>query len=242
MSSQITISPARKRTRGPLAKKSKKTKATRTSWQFTKSVGKLGKGFPDKCTITHRYVEDQVVSMAANSIARVTYKCNGLYDPTDAAGGHQPLFYDQMTPIYDHYAVVRSRIKATFSQPYQNENVAAGGPGPIHCCVYTDDDTSGSATWTTVLESADKLAWRTLDVGGPAVTLYTKWSPARTFGSKPLENPRLQGTSAADPTELTHFHVCAYNTLALAGTRYCNVTVEIEYDTVWFELKTPTGS
>lgn len=242
--SQVTVStaPTRKRTReSTVVRKKSKTGVRR--FARDRSIANIGKGFPDKLQVVHRYVQGLEMIMAATSIARVTYKCNGLYDPEDAIGGHQPFGYDQMTPIYDHYAVYESRIKVTFVPNYPNEPSSSGtDTGPFICAVYQDDDTTGATDIQTLIESQNSSQYKVLPGNQGPVTLYSKWTPARKFGSKPLDNPRLQGTAGADPTELSHFHVVTYNTSAVAGNRYVYILAEIEYRTTWFELKTLAGS
>ena len=243
MSSQVIVMPrAPKRIRRPSTTPAFKKKPKETKWKFARSIASIGKGFPDKLTTTHRYVEMQQLATAANSQHRVTYKCNGLFDPTDAIGGHQPYGFDQFTPIYDHYAVTRSRIKVVFTQVYPNEVSAVGLNAPMSCAVYVDDDVTGSTNFSTLIESIDKKSWKMIGPNSGPLTLYSSWSPARNFGSKPLENPRLQGTAGADPTELSHYHVVIQNHQTVAGNRFVDCCVEIEYDTTWFELKTLTGS
>lgn len=242
--SQVVVStaPSRKRTRESTSVR-KKSKTGPRKFARDRSVVNIGKGFPDKLQVAHRYVEGNELQAASVSIARLTYKANGMYDPQDAVGGHQPYGFDQMTPIYDHYVVTQSRIKATFLPNYPNEpSSSATDTGPFICFCYLDDDTTGSTDINTIVESQNPNSCKILPGNGGPVVIYSKWSPARKFGSNPLDNSRLQGTAAADPTELSHYHVGMYNTSAITGTRYVYVLVEIEYRATWLELKTLAGS
>lgn len=59
------------------------------------------------------YQENVSVTTGASSVGNYVFAANGLYDPNVTGTGHQPLGFDQMMLIYNHYCVVRSRIIVT---------------------------------------------------------------------------------------------------------------------------------
>jgi hypothetical protein len=239
MSSQVTISTAKpllKRSRTVSTVTKKKSRTTKISG-IPRAIAGIGRAFPEKLTVTHKYATLYLANPATNSTQRNTWKCNGMFDPDDRIGGHQPLYFDQLTPVYNHYCVLKSKLKATFVQSYPN---AAQNPSVI-CSITNDDDTTTTSNYETQLELAPskQIKYLTGSQGSTSITCH--WSAKKTFGSNPLDNPRLQGTAAADPTELSHFNVFVYN-MSGVGQAFVDIIVEIEYTVVWFELKTPTGS
>ncbi|AXH74082.1 MAG: capsid protein [Incitativirus reperis] len=56
-------------------------------------------------------------SPAGATAGAVYYRLNSLYDPDSAAGGHQPMQYDQLTGIYRSYLVHACKIELEFTNP-----------------------------------------------------------------------------------------------------------------------------
>jgi len=237
MSSQVTIQTgAKKRSRVSLKSTAKKTRTTKVSG-VPRALAGIGRAFPEKLSVTHKYATIVDMFPATKTLLRLTFKCNGMFDPDDRLGGHQPLYFDQLTPIYNHYVVIKAKCKVTFFQNYPNQTAQPD----VVCAVTTDDDTSTTANYETMVEIAPPKQVKVLGANQPQTSIVCPWSASKVFGSNPLDNPRLQGTSAADPTELSHFTLSVYNNSGV-GQAYVSGLVEIMYDAVWFELKTPTGS
>lgn len=45
------------------------------------------------------------------------FRANSCFDPDFSVGGHQPLYFDQYSAVYDHYRVVGSSIKVDAVTP-----------------------------------------------------------------------------------------------------------------------------
>jgi len=73
-----------------------------------------GAGFPQKMVMTHKYCDKVQLTSTLGVITNYLFSTNGLYDPNITGTGHQPAYFDQMTPIYNNYTVIMSRIKVTF--------------------------------------------------------------------------------------------------------------------------------
>ena len=142
--------------------------------------------------MTHRYTQRKGVSGAANF--QELWSCNGLFAPAVGGGGHQPLYYDQLTAIYNHYTVVASRIKAWFVCLDQTGNIA------WYPSVGIDDDSVPSGNMGITQEEG-----RTVNSGlaltQGRVVLRKSWKPKASYGGDPLGDPNLQGTISANPTE-----------------------------------------
>lgn len=59
--------------------------------------------------INHRYLENiQLVTNLGNP-AIYSFRLNSLYDPNYTGAGHQPIGFDQLTPIFNSYTVIGAR-------------------------------------------------------------------------------------------------------------------------------------
>jgi len=71
--------------------------------------------------------------------------------------------------------------------------------------------------------------------------LTSAWNAKRIFGGDPLSKQELQGTSAANPTEISNYIVYWQhfnNTVAVS----VDIVVEIVYTATWRELKDISAS
>lgn len=235
MSSQVVVStaPSRKRTRAPATKSSKKSRGP-SYRRFARAA--LGKGFPEKLTTTLRYFDFKIPTATATTVVGFPFKANGLYDPDSSTGGHQPLGYDQFTPIYNHWVVTASRIKVTYMYRDEVDDTVH----PIICGIYDDDDASNSLSYSALVEGTDASKVNYLTTNNDKVVLYSRWKNAKTFGPATLSDPSQRGSTSADPSETHQWFAWFYN---LGNTdRILNVTYEIEYQVTFFERKDLAGS
>lgn len=71
-------------------------------------------GLPDNMTTTVRYRTRVELNPAAGALSTYVFRANSIYDPDYTSTGHQPLGYDQLSALYNHYTVLSSTIKASF--------------------------------------------------------------------------------------------------------------------------------
>ncbi len=43
-----------------------------------------------------------------------SFRANDCFDPDETGVGHQPRGFDQIIPMYEHFTVIGSKMKATF--------------------------------------------------------------------------------------------------------------------------------
>lgn len=162
-----------------------------------------------------------------------------MYGPEGVFAGHQPYYFDQLTPIYDHYTVVGSKIKITIT------NLGTGGdtaePSPDRCLVLGSciSDREGVITPNLIVQERPSGHTHVL---GPANStagqkvIYMNWSARKAFGSAAISDPNLQGTATANPSEQQWFYIGLENNAGGDFDKVC-VTAEVEYIAVWQELK-----
>lgn len=199
-----------------------------------KNYANLGKGFPKKLVETHKYAElVNLATGAAGAQASYTFSCNGLYDPNITGTGHQPMYFDQLSAIYDHYCCVASKISVRFCP--QTTTV------PCLVAVYVNDD----STVTPNIQGAIEQSTGVTALLGPNTDLTKQlklsWNAKSYFGKDPLSNTELQGTASANPTEQS-FYTITIDSAAQAIATTVVVLVEIEYTAVWKEVKDLTSS
>jgi len=197
----------------------------------------LGLGLPKKMTITHRFAESQQVACGTGAIGSYLWSTNGLYDPNFTGSGHQPMDFDNLTAIYDHYCVIGSY--ATIKVIPSTSSTA-----PTNVAFYIGDNSSVPASVTPALawEQNDAPASRSKayqlipqDDSAPR-TMSCKWSARKRFGKGVLANNNLSGTSSSNPTEQSYFTFLAQSFDQTASvTMY--IEIQITYITVWYELQ-----
>lgn len=194
-------------------------------------------GFPKQLQLTHRYVEPYYVACTAGGMSQYKFRTNGLFDPNFTGTGHQPLYFDQVAAIYNHYTVIRSKITARISN-------LDGSAQALLACIYIEDDTS--STPSTFAECAEQSS-AVSSMSGPSyaggvLTLSKTWNAVTAFGPSPTANSTLHGTSGSDPTEQQIFQLNVQPNQVGTSTVNVAVLVTIEYTAIWDELKNLGGS
>jgi len=210
-------------------------KASRKTPRRQKSTVAMGLGFPSKVTQTHKYVEGFLVSPTAGAMATYNFNANGMYDPNRTGTGHQPMYFDQMMALYDHYVVTKARITVTIC-PAAQSNVV------LHAGLFENDD--GSTTPSSVEYIAEQTSGSTRHIGANStdpVKLTKTYRPKKIWGASPLSMAAQQGSAAANPTEETVWTLAIQN-VTTGATTACWVSVSIVYDCVWTEVKDQAGS
>lgn len=224
--------PSKRRARRTRRKYSRRQKRN----TIPRTITSTGIGFPKKLLMTHKYQETVSLTIPFSvGMVKQFFSCNGMYDPNVSLGGHQPLYFDQMAALYDHYVVIGSKISVTFPPP-RDANMNVG--------IYIDDDAGNSFTSSdTVAEQSLSSSRLLLNPNAVRSTYLTrKWSAKKFFGGSILANTELQGTSAANPTEQSYYMIyCQSQTSPDAAYTY-NIIVNIEYIAIWKELKEVSSS
>lgn len=190
-------------------------------------------GFPKTLKFIHKYCDNVAVSGSAGIPFKYQFSCNGLYDPNITGTGHQPMYFDQVTPIYNQYRVIGAKARGSFS-------TGSGTTVPYIFGCYIDDDTTAFVVQTEILEQKS-CSWTSISPATPYMGNITKtWSAKSNFGPSNVDQ-NMQGGASSNPTEQQYFTFFGYAqdiTSAVAGW----LTVEIEYIAIWNELKTVASS
>ena len=194
------------------------------------NVGK--QAFPKQLQNTLRFAETIQLTLTTG-LATYLYSCNGLFDPNVTGAGHQPLYFDQLAAIYDHYTVLRSRIKVTFG-------TTATLVVPQLYSIYVDDDTTVVANAVIGSERPGAVCKFVNPLTDTPPTLYLNWDGKATFGSDMMSDKDMQGTASSNPTEQSFYVIQQYDSGGITTTPL--MFVEMEFDVVWDEFVTVAAS
>lgn len=192
----------------------------------------MGTGLPQKVMVKHKYVETFNSSLTAGQLKAFAWRANGMYAPSLLTGGHQPMYFDQYSALYNHFCVIGSKALITISHISEADN-----PHTFRICAFLDDNNTLSATSLDGVAEATQARRSKHVVAEQGTPTYVKstFSAKRVFGGSILGNKALTGTAAADPTELSYHVLAMEATPTLTANFVC--TVEIEYIAIWTELK-----
>lgn len=189
----------------------------------------IGQGFPRRLLMTHRYVDNITLTSTAAALATHQFSVNSMFDPNTTGVGHQPLYYDQLTPLYNHYTVIGSKITVQITPKATNEE-------PTRFVLFLEDNTTVTPTDIGIL--SEQTGAKVLQIGPNSNFNYTrslKWSARKNFPGAVLGNDQLRGTNA-NPAEQQYFTLGCQSSLGGTTTEVqCYVT--IQYIAVWTEPK-----
>jgi hypothetical protein len=166
------------------------------------------------------------------------FRCNSIFDPDRDGVGHQPLGHDQFNLIYDHYTVIGSKIKCTFTPQ--------GGAAQNLDMLYMLSVQDTINTYTNPIDFLEQPKTKGMSVvpgyAGAAKTLTATYSPYKMFGlsrkDSLLSNSKLSPQFGSNPIEDAFFQVSVCNpTTTSANPPPIRVRVEIEYLVVCSERR-----
>lgn len=192
-------------------------------------------GFPTRLNIKHRYVDSFNLVSSAGTLAVYKFACNGMYDPDITGVGHQPMYFDNLNALYNHYTVTRSWITIEGNIV----TAATDSPTVLFGC-YIDDDATTTATSASTMCEEHSAVYKVIPLQATeSVKISKHWEAGQYFGRDVIGNDNLQGTGSSNPAELSVFTVFLQGNTAATDARF-NGTVTITYEAQWEELK-PQG-
>lgn len=190
--------------------------------------------FPFQLVTTLRYHEYVSIALNASGYGWATFSCNNLYDPNIGGTGHQPMYFDQLMQIYNHYTCLRSKITVT---PVGGVNSYTPDVVNGTLTLVIDDDTSPSLASVDDAPERPGAVSKTFNTGtGPIPSLVKYWNSGITFPGDALSRDELQGTASTGPSEQSYYIIFLNMGTGIASTTR-TVRVEVEYTAVFDEWK-----
>lgn len=224
----VAIAPRRKRRGG-----------RRTEKVWTKAGMGISRqlGFSDTQKVKLKYSIS--ISFTSTSFQNKVFRMNSLFDPEFIIGGHQPMGYDQWTPMYNRYLVTGM----AYDISYVNNIVGGGASNSTN--IYAQF--LPNATSPEVLEQS--LRERPFVKRGILAPLghsrrMKGYAAVKTIlGLKHIDQRDTQyaGTVTTDPPITAGFYV--YSSSSPAGVAHnCTAKIDLTYYAIFFDRKTPAGS
>lgn len=202
----------------------KVTKANRkTGSQFRKL------GIPKILVANMRYC--QTVSLnpsLATPLASQIFRCNNIYDPDQSGTGHQPYLHDWYQQIYNHYQVLKARIKCEFiagASTQSQSNCTIG--------IAVSDDTTVETDLNAVREQ--RGAKMKLLAQDQTKVVTHGYNGYKMYGRDNMSKTRA--LFGAAPEEEAYWHVFVMPTDLAVDLGAVQVQVTIDYTVRMTELK-----
>lgn len=182
-----------------------------------------------------RFCDHIYLDPGIGTISTQQFSCNGLYDPSEAVGNHQPYGYDQLAVLYDHYTVLGAKITVQCS-PNPTATV------PYIFGLYIDDNSTAASNYNTVQEIPENR-WVVCHPT-QTKTFSKSVSISKFLGIKDLlSNKEARGnTVGANPAEQCYFTLWCKTADETTNNPTANFIVNVEYIVVFTEPKELTGS
>lgn len=233
--------PKRRRSRKTSRKKPYgRSKRMRRRAPRRRRVVNLGKSilpFVSKSTLIY-CDNDHSLTSTSGTFARDTYNPIGMYDPDHTGTGHQPLGFDQMMDLYDHYQVIGCKVTFTITSATADCVVGlrlSDGTG-------LDASLQDLKTFQENPGSKYRFITKSTDNQG-TITLSKKISPQKFFGVAPVAyrgETKYTGTVSANPSESMGIHLVCWGLNSTSATiRY---STRISYIARFTEPKSLAGS
>lgn len=193
--------------------------------------------FPKRFKTKLRYEQQINMNAGLGAVATHIFRASSLYDPDWSGTGHQPRYFDEIMPLYDHFTVNFSKITVMA--------VNTGNPAYI-VGVRVSDQATAVSKINDLIENRDST-WK---IVGHQYTDRSIANISKTFSYKrdigisvPMaaaENCR--GTIAQNPNENGYFLVTvgAYDTAIDLGD--VPLRIMIDYTVTFTEPKITTQS
>lgn len=161
---------------------------------------------------------------AAGAMTVRIYNAGGLYDPDYSGTGHQPLGFDQIMPMYDHYVVLGATIMvkaAPGTSTYNNTIVGVSGNAIVTLKTSAQDYQEAACCTWDIMSTYTNIPTRGRLIQG--------YNPKVHLGiSNPLSSDKLQGTISAVPADNWFWHVFVQP--ANASETHPPITLEVQID------------
>lgn len=173
------------------------------------------------------YVEAVSLSPAPGAIATAQYIANGMYDPTVAVGGHQPMGFDQMMALYHHFTVIGSKITVKFMGDNSNDFL---------CGIWLSSDSTTTNNHQVAMER-QRSHYKLVQKNSEATqTIVNRFSAKKFFSCKAIiGESQYKGNSSSDPTEQALYNVYAGSPDGTSTPTSIKAVVRIDYIAVFSE-------
>lgn len=168
------------------------------------------------------------------------FSANGMYDPDNSGGGHQPYGFDQYMAQYEHYTVLASKAVITFNNMSNSEGYVVVLRAAAGTTLITDRNTIREAP-----QNISTMVVGTRDSAKGSGYLQRRANMSQFLSQDVLQedaNAGFDGIATGNPAEQVYWHVGLLSQSATADGSALLMDITIEYIAVFHEPKPVTGS
>lgn len=166
-----------------------------------------------------RYQANKTLTNIAGVIDVEVFSANGLWDPDISGSGHQPRWFDQIMPHFNHYCVVGSKIDVNFAH---TGNVSP--TTPLMCGISRRASATTEPSDNYYIENG-ATRWVSVPHDASQRKASLTFSAKKYFGKKyTVDNYDLKGSVGANPAEQAYYHIWMSPT---TGTEQPNISANI---------------
>ena len=160
-------------------------------------------GMPGQRLVCQRYADSHSLTSTTGILNEFHIGANNAFDPYGGSGGHQPMGYDQMAALYNHYVVLGSKLVCTFSATSTSSSLAVGA--------YLSDDLVTLYLKHRTYKEAKRGQQKIIVNQRFPTYLRCKYSAKKFHGVKDVKDniTTLGARVDQNPTEVAVYHVYA---------------------------------
>lgn len=212
--------PARKRFRRGVRRRRFRRKFRRVFRRRKTRIQKITKkrirSVPDKVFLRLKYADNLTGTVGIGAQSVSPYWLNGIYDPYQPVGGHQPRLFDQWTQFYYRYHVTASKIRI------KAWNTGGTSTALMEVAVLPDYSNTSLGNYTSMWENQyARVAWASAASGGgrPAsVKNFMKTS--KLVGAPVYGNPNFEAVYNNSPAEACYWIIVVQEPTATVAINY----------------------
>ena len=186
-----------------------------------------------------RYCDTISLNAAIGTVDKHIFRCNNIYDPDYTGVGHQPMGYNEMEAMYQHYVVESATIYVRYTS-----QVTTPTTGASHVGIILEDDLLTPTSYNTLVETQRGVNTIVTPSGTKTTTLKKHFDLRKFFCVKGVDIPsKYSGTTGGTLPEENAFWTLWQSGISTSeDAAGIFVDVMIEYNVKFFEPRNMSGS
>lgn len=182
--------------------------------------GRLQFAFPKKIITILRYIDQYALTSTLGGASTVVFRMNSVFDPDFTNVGHQPLYYDRYSAIYNNYRVLGSRLEATISP-----TALSTGVGPWVFGINGSESSVSMSTSSINRAEQNDAVSTVFNQQDPPTVLSYAFSPEIKL-DRPRDDDSMGATVNTNPTNQYYAHVWFSDLNGATSTAIMRVVIE----------------
>lgn len=205
--------------------------------RYRTRIPRAPSGLPVNRPVRMRYCKEGFLSSTSGVLNSEVFAMNDIWDPEVAAGGHQPMGFDQMAALYNRYIVLGAKVRVTFYDNASTHSV----PAVVGAC--TSDGTVAPYIESKYFIEAKRGSFRHITGGARRpITVTCKYSPKRFFGIKDTKDHHSTIGALVTGSPNNRAFCIVWCQATDGGTQSLSMTVVIDFLVQFTEPKDLDGS